>query len=132
VTDEITKVISHNHNSWSKNFDDRLHTGRGKGADIPNRMPVDTHTHSFNGPFSGTTRVSQYQKGKPIWILLEQETVDSVQENPNISSYWESSLMEHVKISTSSPSKVPHPVRDLDHINTWYHEATQVCPHMVS
>ena len=36
-----------------------------------------THTHSFNGPFSGTTRVSRYQKGtvKPIWILLKQETV---------------------------------------------------------
>jgi len=23
-----------------------------------------THTHPFNGPFSGTTWVSQYQKGK--------------------------------------------------------------------
>jgi len=23
-----------------------------------------THTHPFNGPFSGTTRVNQYQKGK--------------------------------------------------------------------
>ena len=23
-----------------------------------------THTHSFNGPLSGTTRVSRYQKGK--------------------------------------------------------------------
>ena len=23
-----------------------------------------TNTHPFNGPFSGTTRVSQYQKGK--------------------------------------------------------------------
>jgi len=23
-----------------------------------------THTHLFNGPFSGTTRVSRYQKGK--------------------------------------------------------------------
>jgi len=22
------------------------------------------HTHPFNGPFSGTTRVSQYQKGE--------------------------------------------------------------------
>ena len=33
------------------------------------------HTHTFNGPFSGTTRVSWYQKVKPIWILLEQETV---------------------------------------------------------
>ena len=23
-----------------------------------------THTHPFNGPLSGTTRVSRYQKGK--------------------------------------------------------------------
>ena len=36
-----------------------------------------THTHPSNGPFSGTTRVSRYQKGKPIWILLKQETVSS-------------------------------------------------------
>jgi len=35
----------------------------------------NTHTHPFNGPFSGTTRVSRYQKGKPIWIFLKQETV---------------------------------------------------------
>ena len=34
-----------------------------------------THTHLFNGPLSRTTRVSRYQKGKPIWILLKQETV---------------------------------------------------------
>ena len=25
--------------------------------------------------FSGTTRVSRYQKGKPIWILVKQETM---------------------------------------------------------
>ena len=31
--------------------------------------------HPFSGPFSRTTRVSRYQKGKPIWILLKQETV---------------------------------------------------------
>ena len=33
------------------------------------------HTLPFNGPFSETTRVSRYQNGKPIWILLKQETV---------------------------------------------------------
>ena len=33
-----------------------------------------THTLPFNGPFSGTTRVSRYQKGKPTWILLKQQT----------------------------------------------------------
>jgi len=25
---------------------------------------LDTHTQPFNGPFSGTTRMSRYQKGK--------------------------------------------------------------------
>ena len=34
-----------------------------------------THTHPFNGPFSGTTRVSRYQKGKTNLDLLKQETV---------------------------------------------------------
>jgi len=31
--------------------------------------------HPFKGPLSGTTRVSRYQKGKPIWILQKQKTV---------------------------------------------------------
>jgi len=34
-----------------------------------------THSHPFNGPFPGTTRVSRYQKGKTISILQKQETV---------------------------------------------------------
>jgi len=38
-------------------------------------IDLGTGTHPFNGPLSRTTRVSQYQKGKPIWILLKQETV---------------------------------------------------------
>ena len=36
-----------------------------------------THTHPFNGPFSGTTWVSRYQKGKTNLDLLKQETVSS-------------------------------------------------------
>ena len=42
------------------------------------RLTVATHTshtHPFNGSFSGITQVSRYQKGKPIWILLKQEIV---------------------------------------------------------
>ena len=34
-----------------------------------------THTHTFSGPFSRTTWVGRYQKGKPNWMLLKQETV---------------------------------------------------------
>ena len=41
----------------------------------PDLISKHTHTHPFNGPFSGNTQVSRYQKGKPIWILLKQETV---------------------------------------------------------
>ena len=29
------------------------------------RRNTRTHAHPFNGPFTGTTRVSRYQKGKP-------------------------------------------------------------------
>jgi len=35
-------------------------TGPGAQATVSKH----THTHPFNGPFSGTTRVSRYQKGK--------------------------------------------------------------------
>ena len=33
------------------------------------------YTHTFNGPLSGTTRVSQYQNGKTSLDFLKQETV---------------------------------------------------------
>jgi len=29
----------------------------------------------FNSPFAKTAQVSQYQNGKPIWILMKQEAV---------------------------------------------------------
>jgi len=34
-----------------------------------------THTHPFNGLFPGLPRWAGTRKAKPIWILLEQETV---------------------------------------------------------
>ena len=44
---------------------------------------MHTHTHTHTHPFqaqgrvmSGAIRVSQYQKGKPSWILLKHETVN--------------------------------------------------------
>ena len=37
---------------------------------------TNTHTHPFNGPFSGTIPGSAgTRKVKPIWILLKQQTV---------------------------------------------------------
>jgi len=32
---------------------------------------IYAHTHTFNGPFSGTTQVSRYQKGKTNLDLTE-------------------------------------------------------------
>ena len=53
----------------------RMHNSRVQMSQKHITIHTHTHTHPFNGPFSGTTQVSQYQKGKPIWILLKQETV---------------------------------------------------------
>ena len=46
-------------------------------SDVHSKLTfIFTHTHPFNGPFSGTTQVShRYQKGKRNWILLKQEAV---------------------------------------------------------
>jgi len=35
-----------------------------QGADCLHMVQLMPHTHLFNGPFSGTTQVSRYQKGK--------------------------------------------------------------------
>ena len=60
---------------WCK-FKVRLHFAAGCTTGWMKRFEyLYIHTHPLNGPFSRTTRVSQYQKGKPIWILLKQETV---------------------------------------------------------
>jgi len=54
-------------NKNSKNVVPKSHT----------HIHTHTHTHPFNGPLSGTTRWAGTRKVKPIWILLEQETVSS-------------------------------------------------------
>jgi len=37
---------------------------RVEGKTLRRWSKVDIHTHPFNGPFSGTTQVSRYRKGK--------------------------------------------------------------------
>jgi len=49
-----------------------------------------THTHTFNGPFSGTTQVSQYQKGKT--------NLDSTEAR---FSEWQWHQLGHMQICTS-------------------------------
>ena len=47
------------------------------------------HTHPFNGPFSGTTQVSQYQKGKTILDFTEARD-----------SEWQWHQLGHMQVCT--------------------------------
>ena len=49
-----------------------------------------THTHPFNGPFYGTTRVSQYQKGKTNLDFTEARD-----------SEWQWHQLRHMQVCTS-------------------------------
>jgi len=48
------------------------------------------HTHPFNGPFSGTTLVSQYQKGKTNLHFTEARD-----------SEWQWHQLGHMEVCTS-------------------------------
>jgi len=49
-----------------------------------------THTHPFNGPFSGTTQVSRYQKGKTNLDFTEGRD-----------SEWQWHQLVHMPVCTS-------------------------------
>ena len=49
-----------------------------------------THTHPFNGPFSGTTQVNRYQKGKTNLDFTEARD-----------SEWLWHQLEHMQVCTS-------------------------------
>ena len=50
----------------------------------------NTYTHPFNGPLSGTTRVSQYQKGKTSLDFTEARD-----------SEWQWHQLDHMQVCTS-------------------------------
>ena len=50
----------------------------------------ETHTHTFNGPYSGTTRVSRYQKGKTNLDFTEARN-----------SEWQWHQLGHMQVCTS-------------------------------
>jgi len=53
-----------------------LHTHTHTRTHARTHARTHTHTHTHTPAlFSGSTRVSRYQKGKTFWILLKQETV---------------------------------------------------------
>jgi len=49
-----------------------------------------THTHTFNGPLSGTTQVSRYQKGKTNLDFTEATD-----------SEWQWNQLDHMQVCTS-------------------------------
>jgi len=51
---------------------------------------TNTHTHPFNGPFSGTTQVSGYQKGKTSLDFTEARD-----------SEWQWHQLGHMQVCTS-------------------------------
>ena len=55
-----------------------------------NNNITHTHTHPFNGPLSGTTRVSQYQKGKTNLDFSEARN-----------SEWQWHRLDHMQVCTS-------------------------------
>ena len=52
---------------------------------------LHTHTHWFNGPLSGTTRVSRYQKGKTYLDFTEARE-----------SQWQWRQLGHMQVCTLS------------------------------
>jgi len=52
-------------------------------------IQINTHTHPFNGPFSGTTRVSRYQKGKTNLDFTEARD-----------SEWQWHQLSHMQVCT--------------------------------
>jgi len=53
-------------------------------------IALKTHTHPFNGPLSGTTRVSRYQKGKTYLDFTEARD-----------SEWQWHQLGHMQVCTS-------------------------------
>ena len=63
-------------------------------------LAYHTHTHPFNGPFSGTTQVSRYQKGKTNLDFTEAGD-----------SEWQWHQLGHMQVCTSLQqitTPVPH------------------------
>jgi len=61
-----------------------------------------THAHPFNGPLSGTTWVSRYQKGKTNLDFTEARD-----------SEWQWNLLDHMQICTSLQTTTPVPHRSV-------------------
>ena len=60
------------------------------GSCCKSKFTQPTHTHPFNGPFSGTTQVSRYQKGITNLDFIEARD-----------SEWQWHQLRHMQVCTS-------------------------------
>ena len=65
-------------------------SSRACNTNTPVTVTVNTHTHPFNGPFCGTTWVSQYQRGKTNLDFTEARD-----------SKWQWHQLGHMQVCTS-------------------------------
>ena len=73
----------------------RLFTSRAERTEADLRrfqqsVVIGTHTHPFNGPLFGTTRVSRYQKGKTNLEFTEAKDTE-----------WQWHQLGHMQVCTS-------------------------------
>ena len=95
---------------------------------------TDTHTHLFNGPFSGTTQVSQYQKGGTNldfteardsewqWHQLGQMQVCTLLQTGNHASTPPLSFYRPVAVPAAQPTASKHwrHKADISQLNLLY------------
>ena len=72
--------------TWTDSTDSSTQNTEG----LSNYKHTHTHTHPFNGPLSGTTRVSRYQKGKTDLDFTEARD-----------SEWQWHQLGHMQVCTS-------------------------------
>jgi len=63
--------------------------GMTPGSQVSTPLCLSKHTHSFNGPFPKTTRVSRYQKGKTNLDFIEARD-----------SEWQWHQLGHMQVCT--------------------------------
>jgi len=71
----VTKHVLAEKNDTSVSSQTTITNNRSHAVKLNCMITTATTLHPLNGLFSRTTWISQHQKGKSFWILLEQEMI---------------------------------------------------------
>jgi len=72
---QLSQSLSAHTNRDTHICSNRLHVQTAMLCMQCSLIHIHTHTQTFNGLFFRTTWVGRYEKDKPFWILLKQETM---------------------------------------------------------